>query len=243
MAYNSLVRIFVTQSIQTDSVLTLDRPQSHYLINVMRMNAGDELLLFNGIDGEWKAIIDDANKKKTILTIAEQTALQNIEPDVWLLFAPVKKDRTDYIIEKATELGVARFLPIITERTQNARANVDRLQATAIEAAEQSRRLMAPTVDAPQHLSTVFTNWPPSRRLIYLDETGNGDPLARLLLEGTDNLAFVIGPEGGFTRSELDAMDKLTFSVGADLGPRILRAETAVVAAMAIRQAVEDLNT
>lgn len=154
----------------------------------------------------------------------------------------IKKDRTDFIIEKATELGVSKIMPVITERTQNSRVNIERLQATAIEATEQSRRLTMPEFEAAQQLQSALNNWPSSRRLIYLDETGNGQALARVLQDKTDDLAFVIGPEGGFSPSELDAMDKLTFSVGADLGPRILRAETAVVAALAIRQAVEDMR-
>ena len=153
-----------------------------------------------------------------------------------------KKDRTDFIIEKATELGVSKIMPVITEHTQISRVNIERLQATAIEATEQSRRLTVPEFEAAQQLQNALNNWPSSRRLIYLDETGNGQALARVLQDKTDDLAFVIGPEGGFSPSELDAMDKLTFSVGADLGPRILRSETAVVAALAIRQAVEDMR-
>jgi len=243
MSNNSRTRLYISEPIRAESTLQLTRPQSHYLINVMRMVIGDELLVFNGVDGEWKITITDANKKCTSASVDQQTLPQSNEPDVWLLFAPIKKDRTDFIIEKATELGVTRILPIITERTQNARVNTERLKATAIEAAEQSRRLSAPEFEEAQDLLTLLTNWPASRRLIYLDETGNGQPLARVLQTNTDNLAFVIGPEGGFTTSELDAMGKLTFSVGADLGPRILRAETAVVAALAIRQAIEDMNS
>ncbi|MGY9003987.1 MAG: 16S rRNA (uracil(1498)-N(3))-methyltransferase, partial [Rhodospirillales bacterium] len=195
-----------------------------------------------GIDGEWKVFITDANKRCTTVSVTEQTSPQTNELDIWLLFAPIKKDRTDFIIEKATELGVSKIMPVITEHTQIARVNIERLQATAIEATEQSRRLTVPEFEAAQQLQNALNNWPSSRRLIYLDETGNGQALARVLQDKTDDLAFVIGPEGGFSPSELDAMDKLTFSVGADLGPRILRAETAVVAALAIRQAVEDMR-
>lgn len=242
MSNSSLVRLYISEAIVSASDLMLARPQSHYLINVMRMSVGDNFLVFNGVDGEWKVTIIEANKKSTVISIDERTLPQSNEPDVWLVFAPVKKDRTDYIIEKATELGVSRFLPIITERTQNSRVNIERLKATAIEATEQSRRLSVPEFEDVQSLLTLINNWPSSRRLIYLDETGNGQPLAPVLQDKTDHLAFVIGPEGGFTPSELDAMGNLTFSVGADLGPRILRAETAVVAALAIRQAVEDMS-
>jgi 16S rRNA (uracil1498-N3)-methyltransferase len=242
MSNNSLARLYISEPIRADSTLTLTRSQSHYLINVMRMTSGDEFLVFNGIDGEWKVFITDANKKCTTVSVTEQTSPQTNELDIWLLFAPIKKDRTDFIIEKATELGVSKIMPVITEHTQISRVNIERLQATAIEATEQSRRLTVPEFEAAQQLQNALNNWPSSRRLIYLDETGNGQALARVLQDKTDDLAFVIGPEGGFSPSELDAMDKLTFSVGADLGPRILRAETAVVAALAIRQAVEDMR-
>ena len=242
MSNNSLARLFISEPIREDSTLTLTRSQSHYLINVMRMTSGDEFLLFNGIDGEWKVFITDANKKCTTVSVTEQTSPQANDLDIWLLFAPIKKDRTDFIIEKATELGVSKIMPVITEHTQISRVNIERLQATAIEATEQSRRLTVPEFEAAQQLQNALNNWPSSRRLIYLDETGNGQALARVLQDKTDDLAFVIGPEGGFSPSELDAMDKLTFSVGADLGPRILRSETAVVAALAIRQAVEDMR-
>jgi len=242
MSNNSLARLYISEPIRADSTLTLTRSQSHYLINVMRMTSGDEFLVFNGIDGEWKVSVTHANKKYTTVSVTKQTLPQTNEPDIWLLFAPIKKDRTDFIIEKATELGVSKIMPVVTERTQNSRVNIERLQATAIEATEQSRRLTVPEFEAAQQLQNALNNWPSSRCLIYLDETGNGQPLARVLQDNTDDLAFVIGPEGGFSPSELDAMDKLTFSVGADLGPRILRAETAVVAALAIRQAVEDMR-
>ncbi len=242
MVNNSLVRLYITEPLRVDSTLTLTRAQSHYLINVMRIRNGDELLMFNGVDGEWKVTITDANKKHTVVSVDNQTLPQIDEPDVWLLFAPIKKDRTDFIIEKATELGVSKIMPVITERTQNSRVNIERLQATAVEATEQSRRLSVPDFEDVQPLLLVLENWPSSRRFIYLDETGNGQPLAQVLQGKTDSLAFVIGPEGGFSPSELDAMGKLTFSVGADLGPRILRAETAVVAALAIRQAVKDMS-
>ena len=242
MSNNSLARLYISEPIRADSTLTLTRSQSHYLINVMRMTSGDEFLVFNGIDGEWKVFITDANKKCTTVSVTEQTSPQTNELDIWLLFAPIKKDRTDFIIEKATELGVSKIMPVITEHTQISRVNIERLQATAIEATEQSRRLTVPEFEAAQQLQNALNNWPSSRRLIYLDETGNGQALARVLQDKTDDLAFVIGPEGGFSPSELDAMDKLTFSVGADLGPRILRSETAVVAALAIRQAVEDMR-
>lgn len=240
MSDHTLIRLYVPAPMHDRESLLLDKPQSHYLINVMRMSAGDPLLVFNGTDGEWKATIQEAHKKSTTLALHEQTRPHINGPDVWLLFAPLKKDRTDFVIEKATELGVSQIMPVATHRTQTSRINVERLQATAIEAAEQSRRLTKPEVLDVQSLNDILNNWPANRRLIYMDETGNGAPLISALGNVTEPLGILIGPEGGFETSELDALGKLTFSVGADLGPRILRAETAVVAALAIRQAVAD---
>lgn len=233
-------RLYVAAPLSEGTPVTLPRDQSHYLVNVMRRAAGDPVLVFNGRDGEWRAEITRAEKRTVTLAVFEQTRAQTPEPDVWLLFAPLKKDRTDFVVEKATELGVGRIVPILTERTQTMRVNTQRLQATALEAAEQSRRLSVPEIAEAVALADFLAAWPADRRLIYLDETGAGAPLAEVLAAGTQSLGFVIGPEGGFAPAELDALDKLAFSVGADLGPRILRAETAATAALAIRQAIED---
>ena len=240
MADQASIRLYVDMPLQGGTTVQLAKAQSHYLINVMRQSTGAPVLLFNGTDGEWLAEIADADKKACVLSLLEQIRPQIDEPDVWLLFAPLKKDRTDFLVEKATELGAARLLPVITRHTQTSRLNTDRLRATAAEAAEQSRRLSVPHVEAPQPLADILRTWPGERRLVYLDETGNGQPLAKVLVDVPDALAFLIGPEGGFAADELDALGKLTFSVAADLGPRILRAETACVAALAIRQAVTD---
>ncbi|MBO6518675.1 MAG: 16S rRNA (uracil(1498)-N(3))-methyltransferase [Rhodospirillales bacterium] len=236
------IRLFVDSALEAGAAVQLDRGQSHYLVNVMRQPQGAGLLLFNGRDGEWLCEIAAADKKATVITVMSRTREQDAEPDVWLAFAPLKKDRTDFLIEKATELGVRRLLPVTTQHTQSARLRTDRLHATAIEAAEQSRRLSVPAIAEPASLDRVLADWPAGRRLVYLDETGTGAPLAAVLAEGHDALGFLIGPEGGFSRAELDALRNLTFSVAADLGPRILRAETAATAALAIRQSIADLN-
>jgi len=240
MADQPSIRLYVDEPLQAGTTLQLAKGQSHYVVNVMRLNTGAPVLLFNGTDGEWWAEITAADKKACVLSLLEQTRPQCDEPDVWLLFAPLKKDRTDFLVEKATELGASRLLPVITRHTQTTRLNTERLYATATEAAEQSRRLSVPDVDAPLPLGDILRTWPAGRHLIYLDETGRGQPLAQVLADEPGALAFLIGPEGGFTADELDALGKLTFSVAADLGPRILRAETACVAAMAIRQSVAD---
>jgi len=242
MSEKPSIRLYIHDALNTDAALQLSRPQSHYLVNVMRCKAGQQILLFNGINGEWLAEITAADKKACMVSLLNQTRSQENEPDVWLLFAPLKKDRTDFLIEKATELGVSRLVPVITKRTQSGRLNIERLQATATESAEQSRRLGVPEIVEPASFDKIIADWPQTRRLIYLDETGKGQPLAQVLNENTDNLGFWIGPEGGFSADELDALGNLTFSVAADLGPRILRAETAATAALAIRQSVADLQ-
>tara|TARA_R110002126_G_scaffold15923_4_gene64529 strand:+ start:1866 stop:2627 length:762 start_codon:yes stop_codon:yes gene_type:complete len=243
MPESPLPRLYIDAPLSDNGEIVLDRDQSHYLVNVMRRPSDSRLLLFNGHDGEWQATIMDANKKVCRISLDLQTRMQSPEPDVWLLFAPLKKDRTDFVVEKATELGVSRIIPMLSARTQTTRVNVERLHATAREAAEQSRRLSIPAVIEPRALEDICATWPDGRTLVYLDESGAGLPLAAALepiIEAP--LAFVIGPEGGFAPGELDALGKLPFSVGADLGPRILRAETAVTAALAIRQGIADLK-
>lgn len=242
MAETPSIRLYVEDALDAGAAVQLDRGQSHYLVNVMRQQEGAGVLLFNGRDGEWLGEITAADKKSTVLSVTSRTREQAPEPDVWLAFAPLKKDRTDFLIEKATELGVRRLVPVTTQYTQSARLNTDRGRATAIEAAEQSRRLSVPEITEPAPLERILAGWPTDRRLIYLDETGGGAPLAQVLGNGHDALGFLIGPEGGFAPAELDALGNLTFSVAADLGPRILRAETAATAALAIRQSIADLD-
>ncbi len=243
MAETPLSRLFVDAPLRRGDEMTLDRDQSHYLVNVMRRAAGAQLLLFNGQHGEWQARISAADKKACQIVLETQTRGQTAEPDVWLMFAPLKKDRTDFVVEKATELGASRIIPILSARAQTTRVNIGRLRATAREAAEQSRRLSVPDVAEAVALEDICAAWPDGRILVYLDESGAGLPLAAALKPIIETpLAFVTGPEGGFAPAELDALGKLPFSVGADLGPRILRAETAVTAALAIRQGIADLK-
>lgn len=236
------IRLFVDDALEAEAAVQLERGQSHYLVNVMRRDVGTRVLLFNGRDGEWLGEIAAADKKSAVVSVTSRTRPQHAEPDVWLLFAPLKKDRTDFLVEKATELGASRLVPVTTQHGQTARLNTDRLRATATEAAEQSRRLTVPEIAEPTSLEKTLGDWPDDRKLIFLDETGDGEPLAAALDEGQEPLAFLIGPEGGFAPGELDGLRKLTFSVAADLGPRILRAETAAAAALAIRQSVADLK-
>jgi 16S rRNA (uracil1498-N3)-methyltransferase len=185
--------------------------------------------------------VTTANKKAVEISLGAQNRSQHTEPDVWLCFAPIKKDRTDFIIEKATELGVSHMQPVFTERTQTTRVNVDRLKANAREAAEQSERLTVPDLAEPVTLLELLEIWPSDRILIHMDETGTGAPLAQIMMQQSDQIGFLIGPAGGFTPEEVSMIGKHPMSVAADLGPRILRAETACVAALGVRQAIDDL--
>lgn len=237
---DSKIRLYVEGDLKVGAEISLSANQTHYLKNVMRMEVGGKVLLFNGRDGEWSAEIKMIGKKAATLTAREQMRDQTGEPDIWLLFAPVKKAPIDIITEKATELGVACLWPVVTERTNVERVKIERLRANAIEAAEQCRRLTIPDIREPEKLTQVLAAWNPDRRLILMDETGQGHPLPDILSQGP-NLggdAILIGPEGGFSTSELDALRKLPFVTSASLGGRILRAETASLAALAIWQAL-----
>lgn len=233
------IRLYVTAPLAAGEALRLDERQSHYLLRVMRLGPGDTVGLFNGRDGEWRARIEDRAKSGCGLTPIEQIARQTPESGPWLAFAPLKKGPLDVLIEKATELGAGRLLPILTQRTQGGRVNVDRLRAQAIEAAEQCGRLTVPDVAEPVALAGLSESWPAGRRLLLLDETGGGEPLADVLQSWPPEAkaGFVCGPEGGFAPEELDGLSKLPFAVRVGLGPRILRAETAALSALACWQA------
>jgi len=234
------VRLHVAASLAAGETLRLDERQSHYLLRVMRLVPGDPVGLFNGRDGEWLARIEDRAKAGCALTPVERLAGQREEDGPWLAFAPLKKDALDVLVEKATELGVGRLLPVTTQRTQGSRVNVGRLGLQAIEAAEQCGRLTVPAVDAPIPLAGLGGVWPAGRRLLLLDETGAGVPLAEVLAAWpaeAGGAGFVCGPEGGFAAEELDGLGKLPFAVRVGLGPRILRAETAALSALACWQA------
>jgi 16S rRNA (uracil1498-N3)-methyltransferase len=243
-AQPSRPRLFVSGRLAADEALALDRAQAHYLGHVMRLKPGDEVLLFNGRDGEWLAAINGLGKGGGAVVVGERTRPQAAEPGPWLAFAPVKKTGTDFIVEKATELGATRLLPVFTKHTNSARINRDRLALRAREAAEQSSRLSVPEIAEPQPLDRLIADWPEGRRLLVLDETGGGRPIAQVLTglgaaahAAAPPLGFLSGPEGGFDAGELDALRKLDFVIAVGLGPRVLRAETAALAALACWQA------
>jgi 16S rRNA (uracil1498-N3)-methyltransferase len=215
--------------------------QAHYLRSVLRLSAGAAVAAFNGADGEWLCRVAEMGRAGARLTIERQ--LRQVdpggEPDLWLMFAPIKRARVDWLVEKATELGVSALLPVWTARTQAERVNLERLRAHAIEAAEQSGRLTVPELRPPERLDRRIASWPAGRRLIQCDESGAGEPIGDAVARLPPGPAAVlVGPEGGFEQTELDAVGKLSFVTRVGLGPRVLRAETAALAALAVFQAI-----
>jgi 16S rRNA (uracil1498-N3)-methyltransferase len=233
-------RLYVENELNPNTQFVLNKDQAHYLSRVMRCHAGDNIDVFNGQDGEWQCHISQISKAGVELTANHQAQGQISTNGPWLAFAPVKKTRTDFIVEKATELGVSALIPVFTANTATSRVKAERLQTIAIEAAEQCRRLDIPKVHEPQSLKSFLDAPLLNRALFVLDETGNGIPLPTIInsLEKAPDACFLIGPEGGFQTTELDALGKLPFVTMVGVGPRILRAETAAVAALSCWQAM-----
>jgi len=234
------VRLYVPDDLAAGGAVALAPGQAHYLRTVLRLGVGAEVALFNGRDGEWRARVERLAKGGAELATGERIRLQEDGPDLWLVFAPIKRARIDFVAEKATELGAAALWPVFTRRTAVARVNRDRLRANAVEAAEQCGRLSVPEIFEPVDLWAAMESWPTERALLLCDETGAGRPVARALA-GADRAApwaALVGPEGGFDASELDALRKLPFVTAVDLGPLTLRADTAALAVFACWQAL-----
>lgn len=227
----STPRLFVDFPLGPDAAPLIDGAAAHYLLGVMRMKAGDPVLLFDNRSGEWLAIIADTAKRSLTMRIERQMRAIEKVPDLWLCFAPVKKARLDWIIEKATELGVARLQPVITERTIVERVKQERIEAQIIEACEQCGRTALPTLAEPVKLPQLLKDWPADRALLFADEAG-GAPLANIAAPAP--AAILTGPEGGFTTRERDMLVAHAAVRRITLGPRILRAETAAIAAVSL---------
>ncbi len=225
----SLPRLFVRTPLANGATVELDARQAHYLGNVMRLGAGEHLLLFDGASGEWIARIVEAGRKRMTLVAEDRTRDQEKVPDCWLAFAPVKRAQTDWLVEKATELGIAWLLPGATQRTIVERVKLERLEAIAIEAAEQCNRTSVPVIGLPQPLPEFLKGRDPARTLFFADESG-GEPAASAFRPGP--AAILTGPEGGFTDEERAMIRAAPNSMAISLGPRILRAETAALAAV-----------
>jgi 16S rRNA (uracil1498-N3)-methyltransferase len=233
-------RLFVDASLEPGGAVTLDEGQSHYLLHVLRAKAGDRVLLFNGRDGEWLGEISATSKRGVVVALRTPTAQQTDVPDVWLLFAPVKKTPADYLAQKATELGARKLQPVFTRRTIVTRINQERLKANAVEAAEQSARLTVPEIGEAVVLEKLLNAWPGERRIFFCDEGGDAKPLAQAAREaGEGPCAILTGPEGGFDAEERENLRRRPFVTPVTLGPRILRADTAALAALAIWQSVK----
>ncbi len=232
-----MIRLHVTSDLAPDAAVAPTLDQSRYLTNVMRLSQGDELLIFNGRDGEWRASIAEVLKRGVILKCEERTREQTVAPDLELIVAMVKKARVETIVEKAAELGAARVRLAITRRTNVEKVRLDRLDAIAEEAAEQTGRLDVPPVDDPMKLEAILDGWDPYRRLMFCDETGGAPAIPALTAAGPGPWAILIGPEGGFSPEEGERLRSLPFTTAVSLGPRILRADTAAIAAMTLWQA------
>jgi 16S rRNA (uracil1498-N3)-methyltransferase len=230
------IRLHVNADLGAGAGVMLSDGQAHYLLHVMRARIGDRLRLFNGRDGEWVAEVAATAKRGVTVTALACTVPQSQVPDLWLCFAPVKKTPADYLAQKATELGVAKLQPVFTRRTIVTRVNEERLAANAIEAAEQSDRLSVPQIAAPATLEKLLAGWPEDRVLYFCDEGGDARPLGAVAR--TAPAAILTGPEGGFDPAEREMIRTQKFVVPVTLGPRILRADTAALAALSVWQSV-----
>ena len=240
----SLIRLFIDKNLDLGGQIEIQKGRLHYLKNVMRLEVGSKFLLFNGQAGEVLGRIVEIGKNKMLVDIENQIRVQSFDSDIWLLFSPIKRTCINFVAEKATELGASRLLPVITDYTNNNRVNIDRLSNIAIEAAEQCHRLTIPDITPPKELTEVLEKWDPARRLLVMDETlaikdGLTTEAIRMsTLRVKKNKkpcdAILIGPEGGFSPSELDKFGKLGFVQKITLGRRLLRAETAATVSLGL---------
>lgn len=236
----SAQRLLVSDPLSAGVTIACSKEQAHYLLHVLRAEDGAQLLVFNGRDGEWRAQISVLGKRTCALVIEQQVRAQEFGPDIHLLFAPLKRARLDFMVQKAAELGVAKLMPVLTRHTVPDRVNGDRMLANAIEAAEQCGILYVPQIEPPVQLSTALESWDPSRSLIFCDEGADvTNPIESLsALERGASVAVLIGPEGGFSNAERAQLKAMPFVHTISLGPRVMRADTAATAALAIVNAV-----
>jgi 16S rRNA (uracil1498-N3)-methyltransferase len=234
-----VIRLFVKKTLESSAFLELSEKPAHYLLHVMRLKTGEELLVFNGRDGEWKASLESAKKDKASLRVKERTRPQTADADLWLCFAPIKRGHGDFTVEKACELGVSKLIPVFTQHTVVGRVPTDRYRAIATEAAEQSMRLSVPNVEEAIDLKEFINKWDPKRTLILCAESGEAQPIAAAL-NGLKSGPFAVltGPEGGFSEEEFKFIRSKPYVLPVKLGPRILRADTAAIAALSLVQAI-----
>lgn len=237
MSAKALTRLYVVENLLTGSLVALDESRAHYLLHVMRKREGDVLAVFNADSGEWLAEIESTSKRGARLIIKEKIAEPRMSPDVWLAFALIK-NKSELVVEKAVELGISKILPLVTQHSVVKSANEEKLMAHAIEAAEQCERHDVPDIVPQKNLAALLGAWPKDRVLLYGDETGGGEPLQNVVANLTSACGVLIGPEGGFSADELRMLSAAPFAKAFGMGPRILRADTAAVAALACIQSV-----
>ena len=240
--YTPPIRLFVDTDLDTGMTVTLDKDQAHYLGHVMRRSAGDHIELFNGRTDSMIAELAELGRKSARLDIKKICSTYQQSPDIWFLFAPVKRTRLDFMAQKATELGARKIQPVNTEYCQVSRVNLERLHANAVEAAEQTGRLDVPEIGPFVSLDDMLANWPCDRHLLFCDETLSGEassnPVRQLMAEPVEKAGLLIGPEGGFSSDERDRIRQMPLVRALSLGPRILRSDTAALAALSLFQAV-----
>ena len=237
LSYKAKIRLYFPGKISLKNPVKLENKQVHYLINVMRKKIDDSILVFNSVNGEFLAKISEIHKNKIIIDIIKKTRDVKIENDIWLLFAPIKKTPTEYIVQKATELGVSKIIPVITERTITKNLNLKRLQDIAIESSEQCERITIPEVCAVKKLKDLIPNWDNDRIIFFCDETIRNKDAVKIDFQNLSTKSFgaiLVGPEGGFSTNETNYLREKKFIRPIDLGPRILRSDTAVIAALSL---------
>ena len=237
LSYKAKIRLYFPGKLSLKIPIKLENKQVHYLINVMRKKIDDSILVFNSVNGEFLAKISEINKNTIIIDIIKKIREVKIENDIWLLFAPVKKSPTEYIVQKATELGVSKIIPVITERTITKNLNLKRMQDIAIESSEQCERITIPEVCAIKKLKDLIPNWDNDRIIFFCDETIRNNDVVKIDLQNLSTKSFgaiLVGPEGGFSTNETNYLREKKFIRPIDLGPRILRSDTAVIAALSL---------
>jgi 16S rRNA (uracil1498-N3)-methyltransferase len=236
MTRTNIPRLYVQVPLTHTSPVTIEGQQAHYLLHVMRIRAGEDVRLFNGVEGEWLARVDAVGKKSLSAVPVTCTRIQETTPDMWLVFAPIKSTHGDFLVQKATELGATHLIPVRTERTVIARINQDKMHAHAVEAAEQSERLDVPTIAEYTSLSALLSMWDTARPLLWGDESGEGKDVSVVLSDKAPPLALLIGCEGGFSEREQTLLRQYAFVYPISLGVRILRADTAALAGLTLIQ-------
>lgn len=237
--HSARIRLYTNSALSDSAYIELSKENAHYLANVMRKKSGDDILLFNGCDGEWLGTLDNISKKSGQVKVKQQTKSQQNSPDLLLCFALVKNAPSANIVQKATELGVGALQPMITKYTVAKRINIDKISSNVIEAAEQCRRLDVPKVLETSSLTDILNNWDEERTIILCDESGEGKPILEALSgKNINKAAIFIGPEGGFSADEFEMLRKKPYMISVGMGARILRADTAAIAAITCYQAV-----